>query len=364
MAIALSPDKTRVRHRSAGRTVGAADRRRHGDAHHRRIRRRAPAGVVAGREDDRVPELSRRHVAHLDGGRRRLGSEGGDQRPVRRSRAALVARRIADRVLVGSQRQLRRLGARTSRRGAVRQITTRCGQRLLSGVVARRPRDRVRVDAEPRAGRVCHRALDGRGAPGRGVGRQPSARRRGAPTARCCSASARRPAAAAGADRRTTAQLVLDGRTIASGEDYFPFRAQWLSADEFLYPADGRIKRVRCSSGEQRRSRSAATLTLAPPAYTRKRRDFDSTTAQRVLGIMRPVVSPDGTHAGVRRAGRSVDVRRSAARRDRHGSTDDAVRRHRCRRGRPTARGSPSRPIAPGAWTSGSAICARAPTAG
>jgi Tol biopolymer transport system component len=37
--------------------------------------------------------------------------------------------------------------------------------------------------------------------------------------------------------------LMLGAQSIASGEDYFPFRAQWLSADEFLYTADGQIKR-------------------------------------------------------------------------------------------------------------------------
>ena len=36
---------------------------------------------------------------------------------------------------------------------------------------------------------------------------------------------------------------MLGGKKIASGEDVFPFRAAWLSPTEFLYTADGKIKR-------------------------------------------------------------------------------------------------------------------------
>ena len=38
-----------------------------------------------------------------------------------------------------------------------------------------------------------------------------------------------------------------------------------------------------------------ATLKVAPPVYTRKKRDFDSTAPQPVRGIIRPTISPDGT---------------------------------------------------------------------
>lgn len=89
--------------------------------------------------------------------------------------------------------------------------------------------------------------------------------------------------------------LVLDGQPLASGEDYFPFRAQWLSADEFLYSADGQIKRRSIGSGERTPVAFSATLTVRPAVYERKRRDFDGTAPTRVLGILRPVVSPDGS---------------------------------------------------------------------
>ena len=39
------------------------------------------------------------------------------------------------------------------------------------------------------------------------------------------------------------ARLMLGTQELAASEDVFPFRAQWLSANELLYTADGKIKR-------------------------------------------------------------------------------------------------------------------------
>ena len=67
-----------------------------------------------------------------------------------------------------------------------------------------------------------------------------------------------------------TPRLMLNGKEIATGEDYFPFKAQWLSADEFLYPADGRIKHRSLSGGVKQPVEFSATLTVTPPSYTRR----------------------------------------------------------------------------------------------
>ena len=91
-----------------------------------------------------------------------------------------------------------------------------------------------------------------------------------------------------------TPRLMLNSRELATGEDYFPFRAQWLSADEFLYPADGRIKRRSIAGGLKPPVDFAATLTVAPASYAKKRRAFDAAAAQPVRGLIHPVVSPDG----------------------------------------------------------------------
>ena len=89
-------------------------------------------------------------------------------------------------------------------------------------------------------------------------------------------------------------QLTLTDQQVASGEDYHPFDAQWLSADEFIYAADGKIKRRSLRAGNATLIEFTATLHVSPPSYTRKTRDFDSTAPQPVKGIIHPVVSPDG----------------------------------------------------------------------
>ncbi len=38
-----------------------------------------------------------------------------------------------------------------------------------------------------------------------------------------------------------------------------------------------------------------ATMTVIHPEYTRRVRDFTSTTPRKTLGLVRPVISPDGT---------------------------------------------------------------------
>src|SRR5690606_16593612 len=38
----------------------------------------------------------------------------------------------------------------------------------------------------------------------------------------------------------------------------------------------------------------SATLQVTRPQYTRRQRDFTSTSARKALGIVRPVISPDG----------------------------------------------------------------------
>jgi hypothetical protein len=91
-----------------------------------------------------------------------------------------------------------------------------------------------------------------------------------------------------------TPRLMLNGGELATGEDYFPFRAQWLSADEFLYPADGRIKRRSLKAGVRPPIEFSATLAVAPPAYTKKRRVFDAAQPHPVHGLIHPVLSPDG----------------------------------------------------------------------
>jgi Tol biopolymer transport system component len=92
---------------------------------------------------------------------------------------------------------------------------------------------------------------------------------------------------------RGESRLMLGDQALGSGEDVFPFRAQWTSATEFLYTADGRIKR-REVGGAPRVVDFSVTFTLDRPAYPRRPRDFDAAGARPVRGIVHPVSSPDG----------------------------------------------------------------------
>lgn len=80
-----------------------------------------------------------------------------------------------------------------------------------------------------------------------------------------------------------------------AGEDVFPFRAAWLSDSEFLYTADGQIKRASLSNAQRSSLAFEATVKVNRPMYARKKRDFDSTASRVAHGIYAPAVSPDGT---------------------------------------------------------------------
>ncbi len=87
------------------------------------------------------------------------------------------------------------------------------------------------------------------------------------------------------------------GTTTASdtGEDVFPFRPQWVGANELLYTADGVIKRRPRAGGPARTVPFTADIAFTRPAFTPKRHDFSREGPQPVRGLMHPVISPDGT---------------------------------------------------------------------
>ncbi|MFT4030824.1 MAG: amidohydrolase family protein [Siphonobacter sp.] len=77
----------------------------------------------------------------------------------------------------------------------------------------------------------------------------------------------------------------------AKAEDVFPFRVSWLSTTDYLYTADGKIKKGGTIKGiipfEVR-------VSLERHVYPSKKRDFNSVAALPVKGIRSPQVSPDG----------------------------------------------------------------------
>jgi Tol biopolymer transport system component len=92
-------------------------------------------------------------------------------------------------------------------------------------------------------------------------------------------------------------RLESEGRPLTDGENAFAFRAAWVSPTEFYYVSDGKIRKRSTTAGAPETVEFHATLqvTRAAEAYTRRKRDFDSVAPRPVLGIVRPVISPDGT---------------------------------------------------------------------
>jgi len=88
--------------------------------------------------------------------------------------------------------------------------------------------------------------------------------------------------------------LSLADRRLTTSEDVFPFRPQWLSANELLYTADGRIKRRALTDGSATTIPFRARVSLHRSSYTIAHRTLDPAGPQRVNGIVSPVVSPDG----------------------------------------------------------------------
>jgi len=88
--------------------------------------------------------------------------------------------------------------------------------------------------------------------------------------------------------------LVFDGREVTREEDVFPFRAQWTSATEFLYTADGKIKRRSTAGTEATPVQFSAALSFTRTPYKPAVRDYQSRAARPVQGMTSPIISPDG----------------------------------------------------------------------
>lgn len=76
--------------------------------------------------------------------------------------------------------------------------------------------------------------------------------------------------------------------------DVFPFRAQWIDEQSFVYTSDGVVKKWQRSAESPTTIPFSVELSLTKPKYPRKTRDFDTVEPQAVLGISYPVISPDG----------------------------------------------------------------------
>ncbi len=88
--------------------------------------------------------------------------------------------------------------------------------------------------------------------------------------------------------------LMVNQAKVAATDDAFPFFPQWLSNDQLLYTADGKIRTTVVSTGATSEIPFEVRFTLDRPSYKHKRFDLDSDDARQVLGIVAPALSPDG----------------------------------------------------------------------
>jgi len=88
----------------------------------------------------------------------------------------------------------------------------------------------------------------------------------------------------------------VDGKPLTGTENVFAFRASWASPSEFYYVSDGKIRKRAVTGGAAQTAEFTATLqvTRADTAYLHRKRDFTSVAPRQVLGIVRPVIAPDG----------------------------------------------------------------------
>jgi len=80
---------------------------------------------------------------------------------------------------------------------------------------------------------------------------------------------------------------------MTSGEDVFPFRAQWMRNRGLIYTADGHLRRISGRAAPQDIPFSVK-VTLDRPAYPRRAASLSSEGRLPVRGIVGPVLSPDG----------------------------------------------------------------------
>jgi Tol biopolymer transport system component len=88
----------------------------------------------------------------------------------------------------------------------------------------------------------------------------------------------------------------IAGQAQTGSENVFAFRASWASPTDYWYVSDGKIRRRGANGSAAQTIDFSATMqvTRAENAYVHRKRDFTSTTPRQALGIVRPVISPDG----------------------------------------------------------------------
>ena len=93
----------------------------------------------------------------------------------------------------------------------------------------------------------------------------------------------------------TKGWLEAGGKSLTGDEHVFPFRVSFAPGGGFFYTADGKIKQ-RGTDGTAHTIPFTAQLEVTPVRnrYVRRKRDFNDPKPRQALGIVHPVLSPDG----------------------------------------------------------------------
>jgi len=76
--------------------------------------------------------------------------------------------------------------------------------------------------------------------------------------------------------------------------DVFPFRTSWLSNNEYIYTADGKIYRESAQFDDKKNIPFSATFKLKRPTYSKKNRNFDDGKEAIIKGVTHPNIAPNG----------------------------------------------------------------------
>ena len=90
------------------------------------------------------------------------------------------------------------------------------------------------------------------------------------------------------------AKLMRGDAVMLDGEDFHPFRMQWLSDRVYLYTADGKIKRRSLDGGAAEVVPFTARIDVQRADYHHNTQQLLPSAAQPVHGVQRAVLSPDG----------------------------------------------------------------------
>ncbi len=86
----------------------------------------------------------------------------------------------------------------------------------------------------------------------------------------------------------------IGGKPIFTGEDVFPFHANFVSNTDFIYSGDGKIRKRSLNGGQAQDVPFKVTFQVKHASGTLRRWNFDLTKGRKALGIVQPMISPDG----------------------------------------------------------------------